>query len=116
MPIPGPTFDMADKVPDNDVIKSNPVKDNPKVQTIVDNEKIVKKDKTPNIISSVTGLSLYLGTTTACGETIKVKCLFSARDKMEKRKILMPPVVDPVHPPTAVKKKKSTTKNGPYKV
>ena len=105
---------MAVKVPDKDVTISKPVKDNPTAQIIVVKKNMVINDITLNIISSVTAFSSYLGKITACGDTIKVKCLFNVQAKMEKRKILIPPVVEPVHPPTGSKKKKKITKNGPH--
>ena len=114
-PNPGPTFAIDVKVPDNAVKISKPVNDNPMAQMIVVKKKMVMKDITLNIISSVTGLSSYLGKITACGDTIKVKCLFNVRAKIEKRKTLIPPVVDPVHPPIGSKKKKNKTKKGPHR-
>ena len=55
LPIPGPTFEIAVKVPDNAVIKSSPVKVKLAAPKIVIRQKILIKEVTPNITSSVTG-------------------------------------------------------------
>ena len=116
LPIPGPTFATAVSAPDKQVAKSNPVKDKPNAHKSVTIKNIPTKEETLKITSSVTGLLLYLGTTIACGDVINVRCRLMAFAKMEKRNVLMPPLVEPVQPPQAVSKKKNKTKNGPQSV
>ena len=114
LPIPGPTFATDDKAPENDVVKSRPVKDKHSVVIIVVAQKILIKDMTPIQTSSVIGLLLYLGIITACGVIINVKCLFIVEPSIENLKNLIPPEVDPVQLPTAVRKTKNTIKKGPH--
>ena len=115
-PIPGPTFATEDNAPEKDVVKSRPVNDKHNVVTIVVAQKMLIKDMTPIQTSSVMGLLLYLGMITAWGDIIKVKCLFIAEAKIENLKNLIPPEVEPVQLPTAVRKTKKTTKKGPQSV
>ena len=109
-----PVLPKLDKVALTEVIKSNPIKASNKTDSRNDNKNIAINTNTPDEISSVSGLPLYLAMNMPCGKILRRKYCIEERYIMLNRKILIPPEVEPLHAPIGNKKVKNMTAKPPH--
>ena len=70
--------------------------------------------KTPEEISSVNGFPLYFAIKMPCGKILRRRYCMEDKYMILKRKILMPPDVDPLHAPIGSKNVKNITAKLPH--
>ena len=104
-----PVLPKLDKVALTEVIKSNPIKASNKTDSRNDNKNIAINTNTPDEISSVSGLPLYLAMNMPCGKILRRKYCIEERYIMLNRNIFIPPDVDPLHAPIGSKNVKNIT-------
>ena len=113
-PNAGPIFDNELTAPEKQVTKSRLQKDNATVPITKHTKYNPIKVNTPKTTSSATGTDPYLGTNIPCGLAVLFNLAWIIFIITEILNNLIPPVVDPVHPPGNIKKRKAATAQEPH--
>ena len=106
--IPGPELVMQPMTALNAVSKSNPNNAKRKVKIIMLKKYAERNTNTEDtILLSLVKVPILTGTT-RFGSTAEIKCFLTKANTTCQRKILIEPVVEPVHPPVKAKTRKMT--------